>query len=335
MFRKFRGRDPEIAPMLAPRGIGRPCRTPSPRSHRSVRSLPDRIIGRDRHGGLAISTGHLLWLYDCCANGLGESFPGRYNGGAEARGHAVNDELEFLRYLADRLDETRLPYMLTGSMAMMFYAVPRMTRDIDFVVECRAEDVPRVLEVFRPDCYVSEEAVREAVTRSGMFNIIHTGWIIKADLVVRRQSPYRELEFTRRRTMVVGDLSVAVVSPEDLILSRLDWARDSASASQYQDVSQLLAAASGLDVDYLEHYRRGPAEASSKSVRRTAKSVCACRSPDNPARQRSSSRRSPIRFESMPSPGARHTPAACRSERCALLPDRVIGRHGLAGAPRG
>jgi hypothetical protein len=172
----------------------------------------------------------------------------------KTRCHAVNDELEFLRYMADRLDEARLPYMLTGSMAMMFYAVPRMTRDIDFVVDCRAEDVPRVLEVFRPDCYVSEEAVREAVTRSGMFNIIHTGWIIKADLVVRRQSQYRELEFTRRRTMVVGDLSVAVVSPEDLILSKLDWARDSASASQYQDVAQLLATVSGLDVDYLEHW---------------------------------------------------------------------------------
>ncbi len=79
-------------------------------------------------------------------------------------------------------------------------------------------------------------------------------WIIKADLVVRRQSPYRELEFTRRRTMVVGDLSVAVVSPEDLILSKLDWARTSASASQYQDVAQLLAAVSGLDIDYLEHW---------------------------------------------------------------------------------
>lgn len=166
----------------------------------------------------------------------------------------MNDELEFLRYMADRLDEARLPHMLTGSMAMTFYAVPRMTRDIDFVVECRAEDVPRVVEVFRPDCYVSEEAVREAVRSFGKFNIIHTGWIIKADLVVRRQSPYRELEFSRRRMMVVGDLSVAVVSPEDLILSKLDWARVSASASQYQDVAQLLAAVSGLDIDYLEHW---------------------------------------------------------------------------------
>ena len=166
----------------------------------------------------------------------------------------MNEELEFLRYMVDGLDEAGLPYMLTGSMAMMFYAVPRMTRDIDFVVECRLEDVPRVLEVFHPDCYLSEDAVRDAITRPGMFNIIHAKWAIKADLIVRRQSEYRELEFSRRRAMVVGDLSVAVVSPEDLILSKLDWARDSASASQCQDVAQLLMAGSNLDIDYLERW---------------------------------------------------------------------------------
>lgn len=166
----------------------------------------------------------------------------------------MNEELEFLGYMADKLEEARLPHMLTGSMAMMFYAVPRMTRDIDFVVECRAEDVPRLLEVFQPDCYVREEAVREAVSRPGVFSIVHTEWAIKADLIVRRQSEYRELEFARRRTMAVGELSVAVVSPEDLILSKLDWARDSVSASQHQDVAQLLAAVSNLDLDYLERW---------------------------------------------------------------------------------
>jgi hypothetical protein len=166
----------------------------------------------------------------------------------------VSEELEFLRYMANKLDEARLPYMLTGSMAMMFYAVPRMTRDIDFVVECRSADVPRVLEVFAPDCYVSEEAVKEAVARPGMFNIIHVEWAIKADLVVRRASEYRDLEFSRRRMLAVGDLSVAVVSPEDLIISKLDWARDSASASQYQDVAQLLSTVPDLDLAYLERW---------------------------------------------------------------------------------
>ena len=39
----------------------------------------------------------------------------------------MNEEPAFLRYMAAKLDEARLPYMLTGSMAMMFYAVPRST----------------------------------------------------------------------------------------------------------------------------------------------------------------------------------------------------------------
>jgi len=45
----------------------------------------------------------------------------------------VNEELKFLEYISTRLDSAGNPYMLTGSMAMMFYAVPRMTRDIDLV----------------------------------------------------------------------------------------------------------------------------------------------------------------------------------------------------------
>ena len=54
--------------------------------------------------------------------------------------------------------------------------------------------------------------------------------------------------------MAVGELSIAVVSPEDLIISKLDWARDSASASQYHDVAQLLATVPDLDVTYLERW---------------------------------------------------------------------------------
>jgi hypothetical protein len=41
--------------------------------------------------------------------------------------------------------------MLTGSMAMIFYAVPRMTRNIDLVVECRSQETPKLLGLFSGD----------------------------------------------------------------------------------------------------------------------------------------------------------------------------------------
>ena len=47
----------------------------------------------------------------------------------------MSDELDVLKSVAARLGEAGIPYMVTGSMAANFYAVPRMTRDIDLVVE--------------------------------------------------------------------------------------------------------------------------------------------------------------------------------------------------------
>lgn len=166
----------------------------------------------------------------------------------------MNEELEFLKLVAGRLTTAGIPYMLTGSMAMAFYAVPRMTRDVDLVVSCRAEDVATLLAIFGKDCYLSEEAVTEAVANHGMFNIIHTEWAMKADFVIRQDHEYRQLEFSRRRVLRLDGCELSVVAPEDLILSKLAWAKDSGSESQHRDVRQLLAAVPDLDFAYLEQW---------------------------------------------------------------------------------
>lgn len=44
-------------------------------------------------------------------------------------------ELDVLKIVCHKLNTGNIPYMLTGSFAANFYAVPRMTRDIDIVIE--------------------------------------------------------------------------------------------------------------------------------------------------------------------------------------------------------
>jgi len=137
-------------------------------------------------------------------------------------------------------------------VAMAVYATPRMTRDIDLVVECTPADVQRIVAAFEPDCVISIDAVREAIEVAGMFNMIHKEWAIKADFIVRKDSPYRKLEFERRRRLVVDDVPIVFAAPEDLILSKLCWARETGSAMQLRDVRELLAADVELDWQYLE-----------------------------------------------------------------------------------
>ena len=164
----------------------------------------------------------------------------------------MTDELYVLRDVTSRLERSGIPYMLTGSMAMYYYAVPRMTRDIDLVIEITASDAQRLVELFARDYYIHEEDVRESVRRSSMFNIIHNARIVKVDCIVRKDTSFRKLEFARRERMDANGFTVWIVSKEDLILSKLDWARESHSEVQLRDIRQLLK--TGFDRDYLENW---------------------------------------------------------------------------------
>ena len=136
-------------------------------------------------------------------------------------------------------------------MAANYYAVPRMTRDIDFVVELQTRDADRLVELFQDQFYVDGEMVRRAILAQSMFNLIHTTLVIKVDMVVRKESEYRREEFSRRRMVSVEGHAFQIVAPEDLILSKLEWAKDSRSEVQLDDVRNLLAGVPDLDRDYL------------------------------------------------------------------------------------
>lgn len=119
--------------------------------------------------------------------------------------------------------------MVTGSMAANFYATPRMTRDIDLVVELSDADIDRVVSLFQDTYYIDPDMVQQAIRNRSMFNMIHNALVVKVDCLVRKDTDYRREEFARRRTITLAGQSVAIVAPEDLILSKLDWARESRS----------------------------------------------------------------------------------------------------------
>ena len=159
-------------------------------------------------------------------------------------------ELDLLLDVTRRLEEAGLEYMLTGSMALNHYAQPRMTRDIDIVIALVLRDLEILPHVFGSDFYFSQEAARGAVLSQSSFNVIHNDSLIKVDFMIRKREHYRLIEFERRQRIEVMGQSLWIVSKEDLILSKLDWARDSQSQRQLSDVENLLA--TGADKNYLQ-----------------------------------------------------------------------------------
>lgn len=168
----------------------------------------------------------------------------------------MSEELEVLKIVCRQLKETGIPYMITGSIAANLYAVPRMTRDIDIVIEVKREDADRILKIFKDDFYIDLESVKEAIEKRDMFNIIHNEYIFKIDFIIRKDSPYRELEFKRQQKIQIEGVEISVVSIEDLILSKLVWARDSLSETQLGDVRNLLETAKDIDMQYLKEWIR-------------------------------------------------------------------------------
>ncbi len=164
----------------------------------------------------------------------------------------MQNELDIVRDVSARLDGANIGYMLTGSMAMNYYAQPRMTRDIDVVVALRPADAARVVQLFSPDYYVSREAVDSSIANASMFNLIHNESVIKVDCIVRKQTEYRLIEFNRRQRIKIEDFETWIVSKEDLILSKLFWAKDSHSELQLRDIKNLIS--TGCDRGYIEQW---------------------------------------------------------------------------------
>lgn len=165
----------------------------------------------------------------------------------------MSEELDVLKIICVSLEQAHIPYMLTGSVAGNFYAMPRMTRDIDIVLEIKRVDVERIVSLFKKDFYIEPSTIFEAIEHQGLFNIIHNEYVIKVDFIVRKDASYRAIEFQRRRCIDLNGLSIWIVAPEDLIISKLEWAKDSCSDRQLSDVRNLIRAGN-LDHEYMQQW---------------------------------------------------------------------------------
>jgi len=162
--------------------------------------------------------------------------------------------IEDLDRTAQRLDQAGIEYMLTGSMALNFYGHIRATNDIDIVIQVGPSDANRIYQLFREDCYINEDSVTTAIAQQGLFNIIDNEDVFKVDFIVAKDNVYTEAQFKRRHKIPIEEERVLfVISPEDLIISKLAWSQDSLSEMQENDIRNILnISADSLDKVYLE-----------------------------------------------------------------------------------
>ena len=129
--------------------------------------------------------------------------------------------LLFFQKVIGVLNSSNIPYMLSGSVAMGTYIVPRATRDFNFIVHLHTKDIKNFVEQFKDGYYCDADAIRDAIKNRSMFNIIdhHSGY--KASFVILKNEEYRQTEFNRKVEMEYFGKSIFLVTAEDLLLSKL------------------------------------------------------------------------------------------------------------------
>ena len=163
-----------------------------------------------------------------------------------------------LARIVARLGEAEVPYMLTGSYASSLHSIPRATKDLDVIIFPDREQLTRFVQSLPPDAYhVYPDDALEALRTRSQFNVIdyETGW--KIDFIIPPFDEFNIEEFERRVSIDADGLNLSVVSPEDIVVAKLLWAKAGESDRQIRDVAVVLRVQEAtLDFSYIERWVR-------------------------------------------------------------------------------
>lgn len=149
---------------------------------------------------------------------------------------------ELLRYVVDVVERLNLQYLVTGSMATIFFGEPRFTNDLDIVIALPLEKVAGFCREFpAPEFYVSIEAAQAAVTQRSQFNIIHPESGLKVDVIVPADTDFNQSRFARAlRVKPAADFEASFASIEDVIVKKMEYYREGGAEKHLRDITGVL-----------------------------------------------------------------------------------------------
>src|SRR5690348_13637210 len=160
--------------------------------------------------------------------------------------------------VAQAFERLGTPYAVVGSVASSLYGTPRSTNDIDFLAALREQSVSELDSALSEAFFVDTEMIRDAIRHGDSFNILHRATMQKADVFVVGGNDARMEELERARSVPLGPEAdaprVLMASPEDVILSKLNWFRLTGGRSdrQWSDVLGVIKVQTGsVDLSYL------------------------------------------------------------------------------------
>lgn len=171
-----------------------------------------------------------------------------------------NEPVEVTLKVTSVFEKLSVPYLIGGSLASTLYGMVRTTQDSDIVAEMQIEHLQQFVSALQDEFYLDDEMIAESIQRNSSFNIIHRETMFKVDVFIPRPRPFLQSQLARAQVQTFNfetKISAKFASPEDTILSKLEWYRMGGEVSdrQWRDILGVLKTRQGeLDLDYLRKW---------------------------------------------------------------------------------
>ncbi len=157
------------------------------------------------------------------------------------------------------LNEHGIRYIITGSVASMVYGEPRLTNDVDVVLDITQTDIPRLFAAFpEADYYLPPtEVIETELLRGsrGHFNIISQHSMLKADIYLAGADPIQRWGMSDARILEIDGHPISFAPPEYVILRKLEFYREGHSEKHLRDIASMLSESSSeINRDTLDKY---------------------------------------------------------------------------------
>jgi hypothetical protein len=170
------------------------------------------------------------------------------------------DAIHVILLVTDAFEKMRIPYAVGGSISSSVHGIMRSTMDVDIVADMQPEHISGFIKALSTAFYADEEMIHDAVNRHRSFNLIHFATAYKVDVFIPKQRAFDRMQLERRVAALITaepEKAIFVTSPEDIILSKLEWYRMSNEVSdrQWRDILGVLKTKAGqLDLEYMRHW---------------------------------------------------------------------------------
>jgi hypothetical protein len=162
-------------------------------------------------------------------------------GGKSPEGYPM-EQYELLLFVVDCFEKLGIRYFVTGAIASIAYGEPRLTNDIDIVVDMNFTHVDTFKLCFPENkFYLDVDSMKDAISRCSQFNIIHPMSGLKVDVIITKKDDFDKSRFARTKKLQVSESESAdFASPEDVIIKKLEYFKQGRSDKHLRDIAGML-----------------------------------------------------------------------------------------------